>query len=81
MTTPKQTLSQNSLGILEKTLLSEAIKVRRKEGKGVLRHSKIYHIIFRRRETIYNQILGELDFYRISNQEDITQQKGNQKPF
>lgn len=72
MTTLKKILRDNSLGILEKRLLSEAIKLKRKK-KEIL-HCRIYHIISKEREIAYNQVLEALlELYEISYQEEIIQ--------
>jgi len=81
MKTIEQTLSSNSFGIVEKRLLSEATKLKRRT-KEILPHRRIYRMISKECETAYNQVLEALlELYEISNQEEIIQQEGNQKPF
>ena len=72
MTTLKQTLSDNSLGILEKMLLSKDARLKKKVEE-ILPHRRIYYIIFREYERAHDQILEILDFYNRSSQEEIIQ--------
>ena len=72
MTTLKQTLSDNSLGILEKMLSSKDARLKKKVEE-ILPHRRIYYIIFREYERVHNQTLEILDFYNRSSQEEITQ--------
>ncbi len=58
----EQTLSDNSLWILEKILLSEAMKLKRKM-KEILPYRKTYHINFINCERAYNQVLETMEFY------------------
>ena len=69
MTTLKQTLSDNSLGILEKMLLSKDARLKKKVEE-ILPHRRIYYIIFREYERVHNQTLEILDFYNRSSQEE-----------
>jgi len=58
----EQTLSDNSLKTIEKILLSEAMKLKRKM-KEILPCNKVYHTNVINYERAYNQMLDALDFY------------------
>ncbi len=72
MTILEQTLSDKSLKIIKKTLFSEAIKLKRKT-KEILPYRKIYRANAIHCETAYNLVLEAMDFYGLTNQEEITQ--------
>lgn len=71
MTILKKILSDNSLEILEKMLLSKDARLKKKMEE-ILPHRRIYHI-FKEYERVHNQTLEILDFYNRSDQEEITQ--------
>ena len=58
----EQTLSDNSLKTIEKILLSETMKLKRKM-KEILPCNKVYHTNVINCERAYNQMLEALDFY------------------
>ena len=58
----EQTLSDNSLKTIERRLLSETIKLKRKI-KEILPYRKNYYTRFNDYERAYNQVLEALDFY------------------
>jgi len=58
----EQTLSDNSLKTIERILLSEAMKLKRKM-KEILPCNKVYHTNVINYERAYNQMLEALDFY------------------
>jgi len=72
MKTLKQTLSDNSLGILERMVLSKIFRIRKRKGK-IPYHSKKYHANFIYCETTRDQLLDALYLCETSYQEEITQ--------
>ena len=60
----EQTLSDNSLKTIKKTLLSEAMKLKRK-AREILPCNKVYHTNVINCERAYNQVLEALDFYEL----------------
>ncbi len=60
----EQTLSDNSLKTIERRLLSEAMKLKRKM-KEILPCNKVYRTNVIDCERAYNQVLEALDFYEL----------------
>ena len=58
----EQTLSDNSLKTIERILLSEAMKLKRKM-KEILPCNKVYHMNVINYERAYNQVLEAMEFY------------------
>lgn len=72
MTTLKQTLSQNSLGILEKMVSSNDARLKKKTRE-IPDNSTTYYIILREYEKARNELLDALYFYEVIGQEEIIQ--------
>lgn len=60
----EQILNNGSLKTIEKMLLSETIKLKRKT-KEILPYRKNYHTNFNDCERAYNQVLEAMEFYGI----------------
>ena len=61
----EQTLSDYSLKTIKKTLLSEAMKLKRK-AREISPCNKVYHTNFKDCARAYNEVLEALDFYGIT---------------
>ena len=72
MTKLEQKLKQNSLKIIEKTLLYEVMKMKRKTKEFMPYHKK-YHTNLIYCGTVCAQILETLEIYRTKIQEEIIQ--------